>query len=297
MSIILSLTVASSILGNQVSLIDSSKAKRFNKIELSIGQETSFSLNPRLDVFNKMHPESFLLKEFDQDNSSESYSISNFTAAVSTHINLAKNKEPRRVKPYLRAGLNYLSWTYYGISDSDESLLNTDTLISPTSGNVLYVDTNLRTFRNASLTSQQIRGDIAMLFNINQQRRFSFTTGLGMLIGTSLSSQTEIRNYNSINVGIYDQENQFVYPINYSGPVFNPLNNVEVFTSPSIFHFQLYAPLILNYQFGSRTPDGFNSKYELQFEVSPGIAFENIRKTTSFSFSTLQSRISLIREF
>jgi hypothetical protein len=57
MSIILSLTVASSILGNQVSLIDSSKAKRFKKIELSIGQETSFSLNPRLDVFNKMHPE------------------------------------------------------------------------------------------------------------------------------------------------------------------------------------------------------------------------------------------------
>lgn len=297
MSIILSLTVASSILGNQFSLVDSSKAKRFNKIELSIGQETSFYLNPQLEDFKKMHPQSFLLSDFDQDISTSPYSSSSFIATLSTHINLSKNKPPRRVKPYLRAGVNYLSWTYYGISDSNESLLNTDTLVSPTSGNVLFVDTNLRTSRNASLTSQQIRADVAMLFNINHQRRFSFTTGLGLLVGTSLSSQTEIRNYRSINVDIYDQDKQLTFPGNYSGSMLNPLPQVEVFTSPSIFHIQVYAPLILNYQFGSRTPDGFNSKYELQLEVSPGMAFENIRRTTSFSFSTLQSRISLIREF
>ncbi len=296
MSIILSFTVASSILGNQLSLADSSKAMRFNKIEFSLGQETSFYLNPQLDDFKKMHPQSFLLNDFDQDISAAPYSSSSFIATLSTHINLSKNKLPRRVKPYLRAGVNYLSWTYYGISDSNESLINTDTLTSPTSGNVLFVDTNMRSSRYASLTTQQVRLDVAMLFNINQHSRYSFTTGLGFLVGTSLSSQTEIRKYNSYNVDVYDQGQQFMYPANYQGPMPSPMNITEVFTSPSIFHFQLYAPLILNYQFGSRSPDGFNSKYALQVEVSPGMAFENIRNTTRFSFSTLQSRISLIRE-
>jgi hypothetical protein len=296
MPIILSLTLAGSLLGNQINLADSSKVKRLNKIEFSLGQETSFYLNPQLEDFKKMHPQSFLLNDFDQDISAASYSNSSFIATLSTHINLNKNKPSRRVKPYLRAGVNYLSWTYYGISDSNESLLNTDTLTSPTSGNVLYVDTNMRSSRYASLTTQQVRLDVAMLFNINQHKRLSFTTGLGFLVGTSLSSQTEIRKYNSYNVDVYDQDQQFMYPANYQGPMPNPMNITEFFTSPSIFHFQLYAPLILNYQFGSRTPDGFNSKYALQFEMSPGMAFENIRKTTSFSFSTLQSRISLIRQ-
>jgi hypothetical protein len=297
MSIILSLSVAGSLLGNQINIADSSKTKRFNKIEFSLGQQTGFYLNPQLNDFLQMHPQSLLLKEFDQNISSAAYSSSSFIAALSTHINLAKNKSPRRVKPYLRAGINYLSWSYYGISDSNESLINTDTLISPTSGSTLFVDTNMRSSRYASLTTQQVRLDVAMLFNINQHRRLSFTTGLGLLVGTSLSPRTEIRKYYSYNVDIYDQDQQFMYPANYQGPMPNPLSITEVFTSPSIFHFQLYAPLIFNYQFGSRTPDGFNSKYELQFEMSPGMAFENIRKTTSFSFSTIQSRISLIREF
>jgi hypothetical protein len=295
MSLFLSLVLASSFSEPQINSTDSIAKKRFNKIEFSLGQETSFYLNPQLNDFLQLHPESFLLKEFDQNISSAAYSSSSFIAALSTHINLAKNKLPRRVKPYLRAGINYLSWSYYGISDSNESLINTDTLISPTSGNVLFVDTIMRSSRYASLTSQQIRGDFAILFNINQQRRLSFTTGLGFLVGTSLSSQTEIRNYNSSKVDIYDQDNQFVYPSNYSGPLQDPQDNVEVFTSPSIFHFQLYAPFILNYQFGRRTPDGFNSKYQVQFELSPGMAFENIGRITNFSFTAFQTRVSLIR--
>lgn len=215
MSILLSLVLTGSLVVPQSNSTDSTAAKRFNKIELSLGQETSFYLNPQLDDFLKMHPQSLLLKEFDQNISTSPYSSSSFIAALSTHINLAKNKAPRRVKPYLRAGINYLSWTYYGISDSNESLLNSDTLVSQTSGNALYVDTNLRISRYASLTSQQIRADIAMLFNINQQSRYSFTTGLGLLVGTSLSSQTEIRSYNSINVDIFDQDNQFISPGNF----------------------------------------------------------------------------------
>lgn len=295
MSLFLSLILVGSLSEPQINSTDSIANKRFDKIEFSIGQQTSFFLNPQLNDFLQLHPESLLLKEFDQNISPASYSNSSFIAVLSTHINLAKNKAHLRVKPYLRAGINYHSWTYYGISDSNESLINTDTLVSQASGNVLYVDTNLLISRYASLSSQLIRADIAMLFNINQQRRLSFTTGLGLLFGTSLFSQTEVRSYKSINVDIFDQDNQFISAGNYSGPILNPPNNAELFASPSIFHFQLYAPFILNYQFGRKMPDGFNSKYQMQFELSPGMAFESIGRTTNFSFTAFQTRVSLIR--
>ena len=112
MLVFLSIVLAGSMVVLRFNSTDSTASKRFNKIEFSLGQETSFYLNPQLDDFLIMHPQSLLLKEFDQGISSSPYSCSSFIAALSTHIHLAKNKAPRRVKPYLRAGINYLSWTY-----------------------------------------------------------------------------------------------------------------------------------------------------------------------------------------
>lgn len=296
MSFILSLTLAGSLLGNQFTNNDSLNAIRLKKIELSFGQETSFYLNPRLDDFLKMHPQSMILKEFDPDNSQASYSTSSFAASLETYFSLSGSRATRRINPFLRLGVNYLSLSNLSISDFRETPLSSDTLISASSGNTIYVDTIMRHYRSASLSSRKVRANVALLFNFNQSKRLSFTTGIGMLVGASISSQTEVLNYSNKSVDVYNDNNQFVYSGYYENTNPNPMNFTETFTSPSIFHFQLYAPFILNYQLGKRTLDGFNSKYELQLEVSPGMAFERIKKTTGFSFSTIQSRISLIRE-
>jgi hypothetical protein len=75
-------------------------------------------------------------------------------------------------------------------------------------------------------------------------------------------------------------------------------NAVEQFNAlPSITHLQMYVPVIVNFQFGARSPDGFSSPYRMQFEVSPGFALENNRTTGNTTFSTIQAKFSLVRSF
>lgn len=276
---------------------DSIQIKRFSSIEFSIGQELRINPNLSLADFRALHPQSLLLKSFPEPDQTQSSVTSGLTVAVSTHISLAKKQPSKTVKSYLRAGIQLNTYSDYSIYSQSSLLKNTDTLISPSSGNFLYVDTTINTYHSAELNANQFRADAALLLQVNRGRRLTITSGLGLSAGAFFNASTSIRKYQSSNIQVWKFPNnkQSVYVDEVATPT---QNAIEQFNElPSITHLQLYFPLILNFQFGSRNLDGFSSPYRMLFEVSPGFALENNRTTGYTTFSTIQAKLSLVRSF
>jgi hypothetical protein len=276
---------------------DSSHIKRIAAIEFSIGQELRFNPSFSLDDFRTLYPQSTLLKNFPQPDQTQSSVTSGLTLAVSTHILLGKKQPAAPVKTYLRAGIQLNTYSDYSISAQNSFSKNTDTLISPSSGNFLYVDTTINNYHSAVLNANQLRADAALLFHVNRGRRLTITSGLGLTVGTFYNASTNVRKYQSANIQVwkYPNNKQSVYVDEVAYPT---QNTVEQFNdAPAITHLQMYVPIIVNFQLGTRSPDGFSSPYRMLFEVSPGLALENNRTTGNTTFSTIQAKFSLVRSF
>ena len=276
---------------------DSMKVKRFSAIEFSIGQELRINPNLSLAEFRVLHPQSLLLKSFPQPDQTQSSVTSGLTVAVSTHISLGKKQPFKIVKSYLRAGIQLNTNSDYSIYSQSSLLKNTDTLVSPSSSNFLYVDTTINTYHSAALNAKQFRADAALLFQVNRGRRLTITSGLGLSAGAFFNASTSIRKYQSANIQVWKFPNnkQSLYVNEVASPT---QNAIEQFNDlPAITHLQLYFPLILNFQFGARNFDGFSSPYRMLFEISPGFALENNRTTGNTTFSTIQVKFSLVRSF
>jgi len=277
---------------------DSTHIKRIAAIEFSLGQELRFNPSFSLDDFRTMYPQSTLLKNFPQPDQTQSTVTSGLTVAVSTHVLLGKKQPAAPVKTYLRAGIQLNTYSDYSISAQNSFSKNTDTLISPSSGNFLYVDTIINNYHSAVLNANQLRVDAALLFHVNRKgRRLSITSGLGLTAGAFYNASTNVRKYQSANIQVwkYPNNKQSVYFDEVASPT---QNTVEQFNdAPAITHLQAYVPIIVNLQFGARSPDGFSSPYRMLFELSPGFALENNRITGSTTFSTVQAKFSLVRSF
>lgn len=244
-----------------------------------------------------LYPQSVLLKEFPTPDQTQNSVTSGLTVAVSTHILLGKQQPSKTVKSYIRAGIQMNTYSDYSINAQSSFSKNTDTLISPSSGNFLYVDTTINTYHSAVLNANQVRADAALLFHINRGRRLTITSGLGLTVGAFYNASTNIRKYQSANIQVwkYPNNKQSVYVDEVATPT---QNAVEQFNDvPSITHLQMYVPIIVNFQLGARSPDGFSSPYRFLFEVSPGFALENNRTTGNTTFSTIQAKFSLVRSF
>jgi hypothetical protein len=276
---------------------DSTQIKRISAIEFSLGQELRLNPNLSLADFKALHPESLLLNAFPQPDQTQSSVTSGLTVAVSTHILLGEKKTSKTVKSYLRVGILLNTYSDYSIYSQSSLLKNTDTLISPSSGNFLYIDTLFNTYHSAEINANQFRADAALLFQINRGRRLTITSGLGLSAGAFYNASTSIRKYQSANIQVWKFPNnkQSIYVDQVAIPT---QNAIEQFNDlPLIAHLQLYFPLIVNFQFGARNLDGFTSPYRLLFEVSPGFALENNRTTGNTTFSTVQAKFSLVRSF
>jgi hypothetical protein len=277
---------------------DSIPVKRIAAIEFTMGQELRLNPNFSLNDLRLLYPQSTLLSNFPQPDPTQSTVTSGLTLAVSTHILLGKKQPTSIVKTYLRAGIQLNTYSDYSISAQSSFSKNTDTLISPSSGNFLYVDTTINTYHSADLNANQLRVDAALLFHVNRKgRRISITSGLGLTAGAFYNTSTNIRKYQSANIQVwkYPNNKQSVYFDEVASPT---QNAVEQFNdAPVITHLQAYVPIIVNFQFGSRSPNGFSSPYRMLFELSPGFALENNRTTGNTSFSTIQAKFSVVRSF
>jgi len=276
---------------------DSSHIKRIAAIEFSIGQELRFNPSFSLDDFRTLCPQSTLLKNFPQPDQTQSSVTSGLTLAVSTHILLGKKQPAAPVKTYLRAGIQLNTYSDYSINAQSSFSKNTDTLISPSSGNFLYVDTTINNYHSAVLNANQLRADAALLFHVNRGRRLTITSGLGLTVGAFYNASTNVRKYQSANIQVwkYPNNKQSVYVDEVAYPT---QNTVEQFNdAPAITHLQMYVPIIVNFQLGTRSPDGFSSPFRMLFEVSPGFALESNRTTGNTTFSTIQAKFSLVRSF
>ncbi len=276
---------------------DSTHIKRIAAIEFSLGQELRLNPNFSLDDFRALYPQSTLLKNFPQVDQTQSTVTSGLTLAVSTHILLGKKQPPKTLKSYIRAGIQMNTYSDYSINAQSSLSKNTDTLISPSSGNFLYVDTTVNTYHSAVLNANQLRVDAALLFHINRDRRLTITSGLGLTVGAFYNASTNIRKYQSANIQVwkYPNNKQSVY---FDEVAYPTQNTVEQFNdAPTITHLQVYVPIIVNFQLGARSPDGYSSPYRMLFELSHGLAVENNRTNGNTTFSTVQAKFSLVRFF
>lgn len=268
---------------------------RFSAIQFGLGLENR--LNPLLTLqdFKQQLPQSNILAKYVgllEDYGSYATSNPIFTAKV--NYRLAKHPKPRQVRSFLRVGFQFTGFSSIIATGYQSQNLGTDTLVSAVSGNYLFVDSTQSQTLQVDLQSQQLRLDLAYIFETGANKRFSFVSGVGVLAGISLQSQFEIyfntfQSYQAWN-NPNNKQNLFIYESNTSDA------DRETFSAPNVYHAQFYIPLGLRLQLGRKIEGLYNRKSALLFEFRPSIMYESAGRQLKSTFSGFQFQASWSRQ-
>lgn len=126
-----------------------------------------------------------------------------------------------------------------------QEVYRVDTLVSTQTGQMQYVDSTFSRSQFISHHANMIYLDAAYLAHYMPDRRLSFYTGIGLLLGTSLNNQ--LTSYYSEFSGRTHYNNY----TNYYANVF--ASQVETKELSSFTHARLYCPVGLNFRLSNRT--------------------------------------------
>jgi len=254
-------------------------------LQVIFGGNTNYSSFSTLDDFNSLAPNSLLLNQnLDSYTKPNSHNYtSNSMLAVLVGIKLKNTKTNQR----LRVGFNYLT----GNGLSSAYYLYTkgryDTLTSTKTGAEIYLDSSNSKYYNFNYTYQQIRLDASYLFSTDKEARFSWYTGVGLSMGVSLSSQTNI--HYSEYTRIYSVDNDDVryneFPDNEN------TSKSESFRNKTNFGVAGYMPLGVDFTIGKKRE--FWKRTHLFYEVRLGVNLTKIPELRSFTYALVQNGLGL----
>ncbi len=180
----------------------------------------------------------------------------------------------------IRRNFNYYQYDNFTI----------DTLISPSTGNVAYVDSSKYNRYVYSENFFDFNFGISFLFKTDLKRRVHFSVGAGFEYAYAFRSYVSIENYNENSVYYYDPNNKpefdefengyefYDYKNGFEGTTSNNSTNL----SGSLQFARILLPFGVNFRISNKTQSFFNKVY-LFSEMSPGIEFQIVGNDKTYT--------------
>jgi hypothetical protein len=242
-----------------------------------------------LSNFQKLAPQSLLLTT-----NFSGYSSSTGMASVAgpafnanVGINRLKAENPtNKSVTQVRVGLSF-SGTNISNYLSKTEKVPYDTLTSSQSGQTVYLDSVKTHSYSMNYKSQEIRLDVSLIYRTNPTARWSVYGGVGVEVGTTVSSYTSIYyNENNSSKLMHNMGSSS----NYGGS--STTNGVEEhFINKNGFGYAAYLPVGLDFRVGKKKE--FFKQTHLFCEVRPFLNYTNIPELGTFGGVGMRSSLGL----
>lgn len=255
-----------------------------NDFHIYTGFSASGNQKGSINDFLDLAPNSKLLAE-ELINDSSFYSTSNFITnpvfELSLGVNLAKKN--KKLTPKLRFGIQYSNGSMISGGAHHSTLTPYDTIISTKIGETYYLDSINTRYYNTDYKTEQIKLLASLIYQTNEELRWTLYSGIGMLFGVSFNSNTNISYTEFHNFNIRNFEDQS-YQSLQSSYNFNIRN--ETHTNKPVTSFAAYVPLGIDFKIGKTNP--FWKNIHLQLEFRPGIQSNIIPELETITSTFIQ---------
>lgn len=230
--------------------------------------------------FQKLAPQSELLKQdFSDFKNGYAYDFSNgnfLTVKLGLDF-INKERNGYRSNPQLQIGFTYQTNNSADYSKWSNESVRVDTLTSSSAAYTVYVDSTYSTNITADYRSDNFLLDLALIYNSDDDARWSFYGGVGLAAGVSINAQTEINSYSTESI-VFSQAgtNQEYYFAN-----FDFLDNTyEKFNND--MNILAWAQLPLGINFKVAKSSRFWKDLNLFYEVTPMMKFWSVPETGGY---------------
>ncbi|MBA3706649.1 MAG: hypothetical protein H0W84_12340 [Bacteroidetes bacterium] len=280
---------------------DAQKIKKFKIVDVYLSNGSTLQGNHygTLSGFQKLAPQSVLLKQ-DMSNYSSSkpngmgdYLFSHgyaFSAGVGI-IFSDKAKTKYIPNPELRVGITYNSGTSlsYDVFRSDSKRY--DTLTSSQTGGTVFVDSVFYRQYSMKYNAEQLKLDVSLIYRTNPTARWSVYGGIGVNVGVSIKSYTDINFYENASIKSNNIATSNPNLGAYNSPTERNVNHLERFTNANSYAFAFYAPLGLDFRLGKKRE--FFKRLHLYYEAQPTINVTDIPEIGSDLTARLKNNLGL----
>lgn len=244
--------------------------------------------NPRLDNQSllSLAPNSQLLQanltKYRSSNSIYGYSSTQGASLFSAQVGITPfgSGTKKSVSPLLRIGISMGQVNLFNEFMSYSENFPYDTLISQRTGEKIFLDSTAGSQLNINQSGNQIRLDIALLFQTDLERRISFYSGIELGAGLTFNNRTQISK-SDFGYG----PGSFYY---YSG---NSSFQWENFASKNGYLVQTAIPIGFNFRVSKQKP--LLNQVLLFFEFKPGVTFFQVPELKTFTNFTYQTQAGI----
>jgi len=245
---------------------------KLTQVHLSSGAYRQFGFTPsNITDFAPLAPgSSILLKDFSNYESSMGYFNFNYPFGMgmqntSSFQSLQVGLSLPKCQGTLRLGISNFSNQLMNAYGSYYESHVVDTLISSQNGSMTFVDSTISRNVFGNYNNQQIRIDVAYVWEMNAGERWAFSAGAGMSFGLSYQSQT------SLNFAEYTNSYE-----GYGSYVSNQTTTLEseTYKNPMAWGANIYVPLGINFRLGTKR--AFWKPWMIYSELRPQLSFNSI---------------------
>lgn len=189
-------------------------------------------------------------------------------------------------QPVLRLGFTFMNTSNLSAAYSNTTITPYDTLTSSQTGNQVFVDSVFNQNINMNYQTQQLRLDGALIFQTSDKYRFSFHTGIGVSLGTAISSTTRVNYWEDKYTSNNDGESFSYYTYGEASGM-----KSETFKNKNGFAFTGYIPVGFNMRLGKNRE--FWKHLNIYAEMRPGLYVTAIPELTTQTNFGLTSNLGL----
>ncbi|MEZ5173690.1 MAG: hypothetical protein R2850_09350 [Bacteroidia bacterium] len=250
------------------------KRIKLSEISLQTGLFLESNTTASLEQFKNLAPQSTILEsdltEYSQSISNQFNGFSMNSLQAGFVIKDKKSKEFKNNRIF-KIGITQLRSAPLSSAYHRFSELRYDTLISSSTGQVLFLDSMITQFYTMNYTSSQIRLDLALVFSSSSAARLGISGGVGITAGTSFNSGADITYVRSARNQETDQYGEPVedYVENYSHQ-----SQIENVSSGNCTGASVYLPLSASFRIGEK--ENIWNKLHVFCEFRPGVNFSFI---------------------
>jgi hypothetical protein len=237
---------------------------RISEFHLQTGFQYYPSQTTSLEDFQKLAPNSILLKEDLPSQNSMGYynGRGNFS---SVQLGLTFKNHPNAL---LRVGLSNMGVSGLQNSYSKQEYFPYDTLTSSLTGEQTFIDSVSSQSYFMNHSSRQIRLDAALIFRTDASARWSLFAGIGASLGVNYNATTYISYYRNNYI---NNQNGNSY---YNGYSNNGSEKTETFTTKNYLTTTAYIPMGVDFRIGKNKV--FWKRLHLYYEIKPSISMTQI---------------------
>lgn len=262
--------------------------KNFSVTDVLFSGGAQLMENPRLSNQSllTLAPNSQLLQsnlaKYRSSNSIYGYSSTQGASLFSAQVGITPfgSGAKKSISPLLRIGISMGQVNLFNEFLSYSENFPYDTLISQRTGEKIYLDSTAGSQLNINQSGNQIRVDIALLYQTELDRWISFYSGIELGAGLTFNNQTQISK-SDYGFG----PGSFYY---YGG---NSAYQWENFANKNGYLVQTSIPIGFNLRMSKQKP--LLNQVLLFFEFKPGISFFQIPEVKTFANFTYQTQAGL----